>query len=149
MRSFSPVPSHLGMHMMNANPTGGFAPPPAYHNGGSGSGRNTPQSMFGGPGVFAAPMPSRPGTNYLDMPISGGFDAGFGGGLQAQNTGGAAGGPSDFELENAVQDLLRTADLNMVTKREVRRTLEERYAMDLTSRKTTINAAIDRVLSSQ
>ncbi|KAH6903325.1 chitin synthase 8 [Coprinopsis sp. MPI-PUGE-AT-0042] len=145
MRSFSPVPSHLGMHMMTAQHTGGFAPPPAYYNGGSGSGRNTPQSMFGGPGVFAAPTPSRPGTNYFDMPMP---DAGFGG-LQPQNTGGAAGGPSDFELENAVVDLLRTADLNTVTKREVRRTLEERYGMDLTGRKNIINAAIDHVLSSQ
>ena len=97
--------------------------------------------------MFAAPAPSRPGTNYFDLPTTGGFDAGFGG-LQAQNTGGM-GGPSDFELENAVQDLLRTADLNSVTKREVRRSLEERYGMDLTARKAVINAAIDRVLSSQ
>ncbi|EAU81188.2 chitin synthase 8 [Coprinopsis cinerea okayama7 len=148
MRSFSPVPSQLGMHMMSANASGGFGAPPAY---GSASGRNTPQSMYGGgsPGVFA-PAPSRPVTNYLDMPISGGFDSGFGGGLNAQHTGGGGmgGGPSDMELESAVQDVLRHADLNLVTKREVRRTLEERFGMDLTSRKATINAAIDRILSS-
>lgn len=57
-------------------------------------------------------------------------------------------GPSDAELERAVQDLLRDADLNTITKREIRRRLEERFNMDLTSRKATINVAIDRVLLS-
>lgn len=57
-------------------------------------------------------------------------------------------GPSDADLEHAVQELLRDADLNTITKREIRRRLEERFDMDLTSRKATINAAIDRVLLS-
>ncbi|TFK17434.1 hypothetical protein FA15DRAFT_710798 [Coprinopsis marcescibilis] len=124
---------------MSANLTGGgYGAPPAY---GSGSGRNTPLSNYGGDGgggVYA-PAPSRPGTNYFDMPMpvgGGGFDVG-------------GGGPSDAELEGAVQDVLRNADLNTVTKREVRRTLEERFGMDLMSRKATINAVIDRVLLSQ
>ncbi|TFK16469.1 hypothetical protein FA15DRAFT_761403 [Coprinopsis marcescibilis] len=73
----------------------------------------------------------------MPMPVGGGgFDVG-------------GGGPSDAELEGAVQDVLRNADLNTVTKREVRRTLEERFGMDLMSRKATINAVIDMVLLSQ
>ena len=58
-------------------------------------------------------------------------------------------GPSDYELDRAVQDVLRDADLNTVTKREVRRKLEEMYGMDLSTRKTTINSAIDRILLGQ
>ena len=57
-------------------------------------------------------------------------------------------GPSDAELERAVQELLLDADLNTITKREIRRRMEERFNMDLTSRKATINTAIDRVLLS-
>lgn len=58
-------------------------------------------------------------------------------------------GPSDYELDRAVQDILRDADLNTVTKREVRRKVEDMYGMDLSTRKTTINAAIDRILLGQ
>jgi len=57
--------------------------------------------------------------------------------------------PSDYELDRAVQDILRDADLNTVTKREVRRKLEDTYGMDLSTRKNTINAAIDRILLGQ
>jgi chitin synthase len=55
-------------------------------------------------------------------------------------------GPSDAELGMAVQNLLRGADLNSVTKREVRRQLEEHFGMDLTAKKATINASIDQTL---
>lgn len=87
---------------------------------------------------FMAPAPSRPMTNYLDMPVPD-----YGGGL------GSPGQPSDAELERAVQEILRNADLNSITKREVRRTLEEHFGMDLTSRKGMINGVIDRVLLNQ
>ncbi|KAF6741605.1 glycosyltransferase family 2 protein [Ephemerocybe angulata] len=147
-RSFSPAPSQLGMGVYT-NPYGGAAgyqPPPGYQ-----SGRNTPQGSFSrpmSPAVYQ-PTPSRPTTNYLDMPME------FGGGLAGGNSsplgqGGAVGGqPSDAELERAVQDILRSADLNTITKREVRRTLEEQFGMDLTGRKGMINGVIDRVLMSQ
>ncbi|KAH7916919.1 hypothetical protein BV22DRAFT_1135892 [Leucogyrophana mollusca] len=52
--------------------------------------------------------------------------------------------PTDADLDQAVQDILRTADLNSVTKREIHRQLEEQFGMDLTSRKGEINSAIDR-----
>lgn len=57
-------------------------------------------------------------------------------------------GPSDYELETAVRDLLRGADLNTVTKRAVRQKLEDKFGIDLSSRKGTINATIDKVLLS-
>lgn len=84
-------------------------------------------------------MASRPPTNYFDMSSAQSP-------LQLVDYG--AGVPSDADLERSVEEILRTADLNSVTKREIRRVLEERFGMDLTSRKATINAAIDRVLLS-
>ncbi|KAF8634990.1 hypothetical protein AX15_000605 [Amanita polypyramis BW_CC] len=126
-RAHSPAPSQFGV----------FAPP------GYQSGRNTPQSHLrplSEANLLYQPSPSRPVTNYLDIPIP-----------TTQSPGEvdlSPGAPSDVELERAVQDVLRRADLNSVTKREVRRQLEEQFGIDLTSRKGTVNAAIDRVLLS-
>lgn len=147
-RTHSPAPSQIGMY-----------PPPGYN-----SGRNTPQSPFRalGEGNFLhQPTPSRPVTNYLDMPIPTtaaheGFDVGpmgmAGGsahGHSAMSHGGGGGLPSDAEIELAAQNILRTADLNTVTKREIRRQLEDTFGVDLTSRKTMINAVIDKIILSQ
>lgn len=85
------------------------------------------------------PPLSRPVTNYLDMPIPG----------TRSPDADVLGGPSDFDLEHAVQDVLRSADLNSVTKREIRRQLESHFGMDLTSRKAIINTTIDRTLLDQ
>jgi chitin synthase len=57
--------------------------------------------------------------------------------------------PNNTDLERAIQDILRGADLNSVTKREIRRRLEDQFGMDLSSQKNSINAVIDRVLLSQ
>ncbi|KAJ3510325.1 hypothetical protein NLJ89_g4744 [Agrocybe chaxingu] len=127
-RSFSPAPSQFGM-----------LPPPGYQ-----SGRNTPQSPYHTmpePTLYQ-PAPSRPATNYLDIaiPRSSPDDVDLlGGGSR----------PSDADIDRAVQNVLRSADLNSVTKREIRRQLEEHFGMDLTSRKATINASIDKVLLNQ
>ncbi|KAK2462553.1 hypothetical protein APHAL10511_005523 [Amanita phalloides] len=126
-RAQSPAPSQFGAF-----------PPPGYQ-----SGRNTPLSHFrplSEANMLHQPSPSRPTTNYFDIPIP-----------LTQSPGEAdmpPGAPSDTELERAVQEVLRKADLNSVTKREVRRQLEERFGMDLTTRKATINTAIDRVILS-
>ncbi|KAJ7840428.1 glycosyltransferase family 2 protein [Mycena leptocephala] len=123
-RSYSPAPSRAG----------GYASMQQYPLPGYQSGRNTPQSMF-------HPMSeSRPMTNYLDVPIptSGSPD----------DLDLPPGAPTEAELDRAVQEVLRNADLNSITKREIRRRLEARFGMDLTSRKATINAAIDRILLS-
>ena len=87
------------------------------------------------------PSISRPVTNYLDMPIPG---------TRSPDDIDVHGGdPSDHDLDHAVQEILRSADLNSITKREIRRQLESHFGMDLTSRKTVINASIDRVLLDQ
>lgn len=127
-RSYSPALSQVGMYQA-----------PGYQ-----SGRNTPQSTlrpFGDPNLLYQPAPSRPVTNFLDIPIptTGSPD----------NFNLSSGDPTDAELEQAVQNVLRGADLNSVTKREIRRQLEDHFGMDLTARKASINSAIDRVLLSQ
>jgi chitin synthase len=53
------------------------------------------------------PAASRPVTNYLDMAIS--------------TTSSLEDLPTDVDLDRAVQDILHSADLNSVTKREIRR----------------------------
>ncbi|KJA23760.1 glycosyltransferase family 2 protein [Hypholoma sublateritium FD-334 SS-4] len=128
-RSFSPAPSQLGMY-----------PPPNYQ-----SGRNTPQSPFNNlqETALLQPVPSRPVTNYLDMQIP------RTGTPEDMDLLGGGGGPSDVDIERAVNEVLRMADLNSVTKREIRRQLEDHFGMDLTSRKASINAAIDRALLNQ
>lgn len=81
---------------------------------------------------------SRPPTNYLDVAIP----------TTRSDAAGEIGGPSDAEIDHAVQTILRDADLNSITKREIRRKLEEHFGVNLASRKASINAAIDRGLLS-
>ena len=82
-------------------------------------------------------MPSRPTTNYIDVPIPM---------TRSPEDQDFLGGPTDVEIERAVEDCLCTADLSTVTKREIRRRLGEQFGQDLSSRKRVINDAIDRVL---
>ncbi|KAI9438359.1 glycosyltransferase family 2 protein [Lactarius indigo] len=131
-RSFSPSPSQLG--------NGAYASPPGYQ-----SGRNTPNGGYGYPQTdggqtYHQSSFSRPPTNYLDVAIP----------TSRSDAAGEFGatGPSDADIDRAVQALLHDADLNSITKREIRRKLEEQFGVDLSSRKTTINAAIDRGLLS-
>jgi len=86
------------------------------------------------------PAPSRPVTNYLDVaiPMT----------RSPEDADLAPGVPTDADLDRAVREILQSADLNSVTKREIRRRLEDIFGMDLTARKATINAAIDRNLLS-
>ncbi|KAF8314090.1 glycosyltransferase family 2 protein [Clavulina sp. PMI_390] len=96
------------------------------------------QSQYGFPQAHPADpfgrqsMASRPVTSYLPELHSGGEFGGH--------------GPSDAELDQAVQEILRDADLTVSTKRVIRAKLEEMFGMDLSSRKMVINAAIDRAL---
>ena len=121
-RAYSPSPSQVGM----------MYPPPGYQ-----SGRNTPLSQVMMPGVLHQPTPSRPVTGYLDVQIPA---------TRSPEDQDFLGGPSDAEIERAVEDHLRTADLTTITKREIRRRLEDQFGQDLSSRKRVINDAIDRVL---
>ncbi|GJE86394.1 Myosin domain-containing chitin synthase 8 [Phanerochaete sordida] len=122
-RAYSPSPSQAGM----------MYPPPGYQ-----SGRNTPMSTGFMPNVLHQPTPSRPATSYLDVQIPTSHSP--------EDVDLAPGAPSDVEIDRAVQHILHDADLTTVTKREIRRQLEEQFNMDLSSRKAAINAAIDRVL---
>lgn len=109
------------------------------HPPGYASGRNTPLSAsplrpMSDAGMSYHPAPSRPVTNYLDMAIP--------------TTRSPEDVPTDSDLERVVQDILQSADLNTVTKREIRRKLEDHFGMDLSARKATINQSIDRILLS-
>ena len=129
-RAYSPAPSQMGSMMYQ---------PPAYQSGPH-SGRNTPGNELGHnmTGGSYYPQQTR-GSNYLSLDVPG---------TRTPEDMDIWDGPSDAELERAVQELLRDADLNTITKREIRKRLEERFNMDLNSRKATINAAIDRALLS-
>jgi chitin synthase len=116
-RSYSPMPPAQAPALMGYN-----------------SGRNTPS----GGSLLHQPAPSRPVTNYLDMPIPTSRSPDVFG----------EGQPSDAEIDRAIQGILRDADLNSITKREIRRRLEETFNVDLSTRKSTINTMIDRVLLS-
>ena len=120
-RAYSPSPSQMQMY-----------PPPGYQ-----SGRNTPLSHVMTAGVLHQPMPSRPPTSYLDVQIPA---------TRSPEDQDFFGGPTDADIERAVEEHLRHADLTTVTKREIRRRLEEQFGQDLSSRKRVINDAIDRVL---
>jgi chitin synthase len=123
-RGHSPSPSQTGM----------IHPPPGYA-----SGRNTPLGAsplrpMSDAGMTYQPAPSRPVTNYLDMAIP--------------TSRSPEEVPTDNDLDRAVQEILRSADLNTVTKREIRRKLEDQFGMDLSSRKAAINQSIDHILLS-
>lgn len=112
-----------------------------------GSGQNTPSRPASRNMLHQSPA-SRAPSQYLDMsfpPAS----APMMGHESGEHSPSGGNGPSDYELDRAVQDILRDADLNTVTKREVRRKLEDKYGMDLSTRKATINAVIDRILLGQ
>ncbi|PCH37422.1 glycosyltransferase family 2 protein [Wolfiporia cocos MD-104 SS10] len=129
-RAYSPAPSQQQMMYQ----------PPDYR-----SGHNTPtMSMYGypAPGLVHQPTPSQPASNYIDVQIPKSRSPED---LDFSSTG----GPSDAEIEQAVEDILRDADLATTTKREIRGRLEQRFGMDLSARKRVINEAIDRVLVSR
>jgi chitin synthase len=54
---------------------------------------------------------------------------------------------TDQDLEHEIREICRGADLDQLTKKGVRRELEQRFNTDLGSRKETINTLIARVLS--
>ncbi|KAG8811420.1 hypothetical protein FRC17_002459 [Serendipita sp. 399] len=138
-RSYSPAPS-VGFNSV-------FAPlaNPVPHSGGA-----SPREGFGSRPASRNMLhgsASRPATTYLDMPVPRDSSPMMSGFDYEQGAGGN--GPNDHEIELAIRNLLRNADLNSVTKRAVRQKLEERFGVDLSARKATINSTIDRVLLEQ
>lgn len=57
--------------------------------------------------------------------------------------------PSDYELTAAIRDILAKSDLSQVTKRSVRKQLEQRYGISLNNRKEYISWAIEGILSTE
>lgn len=55
--------------------------------------------------------------------------------------------PSDEELEASVRRILDRSDLNLVTKKGVRKELEQEYGLELSARKETINGFIEAALT--
>ncbi|KAG8798072.1 hypothetical protein FRC16_008063 [Serendipita sp. 398] len=138
-RSYSPAPS-MGFNTAYA-PLGN----PVPH-----SGAGSPRDGFGSRPASRNMLhgsASRPATTYLDMPVPRDSSPMMSGFDYDQAAGGQ--GPNDHEIEMAIRNILRNADLNSVTKRAVRQKLEEHFGVDLGARKATINSTIDRVLLEQ
>ncbi|KAG8850411.1 hypothetical protein FRB91_009071 [Serendipita sp. 411] len=138
-RSYSPAPS-MGFNTAYA-PLGN----PVPH-----SGAGSPRDGFGSRPASRNMLhgsASRPATSYLDMPVPRDSSPMMSGFDYDQAAGGQ--GPNDHEIEMAIRNILRNADLNSVTKRAVRQKLEEHFGVDLGARKATINSTIDRVLLEQ
>ncbi|KAJ1728851.1 hypothetical protein LPJ72_005273 [Coemansia sp. Benny D160-2] len=61
--------------------------------------------------------------------------------------GGSSTPPSDAQLVEAIRQILRTADLNALTKKKVRQQLCQQFGTDLAGRKDFISDTVDRILS--
>lgn len=88
---------------------------------------------------YAAPAPpSRPPSNFL-------------GDLNVETAPIALGaeGITDAQLEGSVRRICAGADLDTLTKKGVRKQLEEEYGVGLTSRKDAINRIIEKVLAGE
>ncbi|AOW07845.1 chitin synthase-domain-containing protein [Yarrowia lipolytica] len=57
--------------------------------------------------------------------------------------------PSNEEITEGVRDILRTADLMSVTKKSIRRSLEERFGCSLTPKRDYINFVVEAILSGE
>ena len=54
---------------------------------------------------------------------------------------------TDGQLESSIRRICKDADLDTLTKKGVRKQLEEEYGVGLTERKDAINRIIEKVLS--
>lgn len=56
---------------------------------------------------------------------------------------------TDAQLERSIRRICQGADLDTLTKKSVRKTLEQEYGVDLTPRKDSINRIIEQVLNGE
>ncbi|KAH7106969.1 glycosyltransferase family 2 protein [Auriculariales sp. MPI-PUGE-AT-0066] len=94
-----------------------------------------PGSQIGFGATPPSRSPSRPVTGFLDVNVG-----------QTGSPFDEFGGPTDAELEAAINSMVKAADLNTLTKREIRQRLEDHFNSDLSPRKVAINAMIERAL---
>ncbi|OCF41838.1 chitin synthase [Kwoniella heveanensis CBS 569] len=86
---------------------------------------------------------SRPTSNFLgDLPLS--STEGGGGGISL-----GAQGITDAQLEVSIRRICGEADLDTLTKKTVRKQLEEEYGTPLGGRKDAINRIIEQVLAGE
>ncbi|VDD78173.1 unnamed protein product [Mesocestoides corti] len=57
--------------------------------------------------------------------------------------------PTDSQLHSAIKEILKDADLSVVTAKTVRKTLEDRFNIDLYDRKSSIDKMIMKVLETR
>ncbi|KAG0055544.1 hypothetical protein BGZ83_008289 [Gryganskiella cystojenkinii] len=124
---------------------------------------STRGSQLGGGSVVGAPYDvgfrathGRSGSTASAGGMMGVVSVGGGGGggpMMVMNTSSAQAGygsdqPTDEQLTNEIQNVLATADLMSITKKQVRERLMAFFGVDLTLRKEFINEVIERVLES-
>ncbi|KAJ2056958.1 hypothetical protein GGI17_005902, partial [Coemansia sp. S146] len=143
--------------MQTAHTTGrSGAPSPAYNSAaqqqqfgtwmpGSGSAPPQQQQQQQRESLFSS---SSYGVPSMYVPqVSPGSAALQGGGMPGMMMTGAM--PSDEQLVVSIRRILRSQDLNSVTKKSVRTQLAAEYGMDLSSRKEFIGDAIQLILAGQ
>ena len=87
----------------------------------------------------AVPLPqSRPVSNFLPEVN-----------VETQPIGLGAQGITDAQLESSIRRICAGADLDTLTKKGVRKQLEEEYGVSLSARKESINRIIERVLAGE
>jgi chitin synthase len=116
-----------------------------------------PGAMPGGPlGVHdvygvGAGVPSRP-MSHLDVRYSSSrlsLMGGHMGEMEMAELNGANPQPTDDAVLAEIRDILKTANLMTVTKKQIRAELEQRFGVSLETRKAYINSATEAVLSGQ
>ncbi|KAG0331412.1 hypothetical protein BG004_001670 [Podila humilis] len=140
---------------------GPFADHPQHHHHSSRSAHGGSQfgggSIVGGPSDVGFRTHGRSGSTASAGMVGGSTTSGGGGGLHSgpmvMMTSGilpvpSSDQPTDEQLANEIQNVLATADLMSITKKQVREQLMAFFGVDLNPRKAYINEVIERVLES-
>ncbi|KAI9145437.1 chitin synthase-domain-containing protein [Paraphysoderma sedebokerense] len=107
----------LAAHPENLMPRSSSAPKLAFHKSSSMGNFQTPSHMMPkSQSVECFINMASPGTNNIENHPP-----------EVEHTNGDRYGPSDQEIENAVEVVLRNSDLNVITKRQVRHVLEKNF----------------------
>ncbi|KAG0039060.1 hypothetical protein BGZ82_009866 [Podila clonocystis] len=127
-----------------------------HHSGGSVSGLSQGLGPFADPTRSIAGGSQFGGGSVVGGPADVGFRTTHGrsgsiasvGMVTSLIGGGPSDQPTDEQLANEIQNVLATADLMSITKKQVREQLMAFFGVDLNPRKAYINEVIERVLES-
>ncbi|KAF9584191.1 hypothetical protein BGW38_007270 [Lunasporangiospora selenospora] len=103
-------------------------------------------SQRGAGSVVGAPYDVGFQSHHVRQASSASAGLGPGMGMVGANMGGGADQPTDEQIANEIQNVLATADLMSITKKQVRERLIAFFGVDLTQRKEYINGVIERLL---